>query len=46
MQSLHTPMRDAVHCHFDEGARPHFICLPITREEAKTREERLNQTLS
>jgi hypothetical protein len=33
MQSLHAQVRDAVHCHFDEGTRPNLIRLHITREE-------------
>lgn len=34
MQSLHVQVRDAVRCHFDEGARPSVIRLHITREES------------
>ncbi|MBK8121360.1 MAG: 2-oxoisovalerate dehydrogenase [Sulfuritalea sp.] len=31
---LHAQVRDAVHCHFDEGDKPALIRLHITREEA------------
>lgn len=30
---LHARVRDAVHCHFDEGAVPGVIRLHFTREE-------------
>jgi hypothetical protein len=30
---LHTQVRDAVHCHFDEGLLLGLIHLHITREE-------------
>lgn len=30
---LHAQVRDAVHCHFDEGKLPDLIRLHITREE-------------
>jgi hypothetical protein len=30
---LHTLLRDAVRCHFDEGSEPRLIRLHITREE-------------
>jgi hypothetical protein len=33
LPSLHTQVRDAVHCHFDEGKLPSLIRLHITREE-------------
>jgi hypothetical protein len=33
MPSLHAQVRDAVHCHFDEGHTPSLIRLHITREE-------------
>jgi len=33
LQALHTQLRDAVHCHFDEGKIPSLIRLHITREE-------------
>lgn len=33
LQTLHAQVRDAVHCHFDEGQRPSLIRLHITREE-------------
>jgi hypothetical protein len=33
INDLHTQIRDAVHCHFDEGQRPSLIRLHITREE-------------
>ncbi len=33
LQALHAQVRDAVHCHFDEGERPSLIRLHITREE-------------
>lgn len=32
LPSLHAQVRDAVHCHFDEGDRPRLIRLHITRE--------------
>lgn len=31
--SLHQQVRDAVHCHFDEGQAPQIIRLHFTREE-------------
>ncbi len=34
IQSLHMQLRDAVRCHFDEGAKPGVIRLHITREES------------
>lgn len=36
LPSLHTQVRDAVHCHFDEGKLPSLIRLHITREEVLT----------
>lgn len=33
LTSLHAQVRDAVHCHFDEGKSPSLIRLHITREE-------------
>jgi hypothetical protein len=33
LETLHAQVRDAVHCHFDEGQRPSLIRLHITREE-------------
>lgn len=33
LQALHAQVRDAVHCHFDEGQAPSLIRLHITREE-------------
>jgi len=33
INDLHTQIRDAVHCHFDEGQRPSLIRLHITSEE-------------
>lgn len=33
LQTLHAQVRDAVHCHFDEGQTPSLIRLHITREE-------------
>ena len=33
LPSLHAQVRDAVHCHFDEGKSPGLIRLRITREE-------------
>lgn len=33
LPELHTMVRDAVHCHFDEAQRPSLIRLHITREE-------------
>jgi hypothetical protein len=32
LESLHAQVRDAVQCHFEEGARPSLIRLHITRE--------------
>ena len=31
--SLHQQVRDAVHCHFEEGNAPQIIRLHFTREE-------------
>jgi len=33
LESLHTSVRDAVHCHFDEGAEPRVIRLHFEKEE-------------
>jgi hypothetical protein len=33
LPSLHSQVRDAVHCHFDDQDRPGIIRLHITREE-------------
>lgn len=33
LPGLHAQVRDAVHCHFDEGQVPSLIRLHITREE-------------
>lgn len=33
LDSLHQQVRDAVHCHFDEGKAPRLIRLHFTREE-------------
>jgi len=33
LPSLHAQVRDAVHCHFDEGNFPSLIRQHITREE-------------
>ncbi|MDD5056235.1 MAG: hypothetical protein PHQ60_00085 [Sideroxydans sp.] len=33
IESLHRQVRDAVHCHFDEGKAPKIIRLHFTREE-------------
>ncbi len=33
LEDLHAQVRDAVHCHFDEGKTPSLIRLHITREE-------------
>ena len=33
LPSLYSQVRDAVHCHFDQGGRPGIIRLHITREE-------------
>ena len=33
LPSLHTQVRDAVHCHFEDGQVPSLIRLHITREE-------------
>ena len=32
-ESLHTNVRDAVHCHFDEGMEPKVIRLHFVKEE-------------
>ena len=36
LESLHQQVRDAVHCHFDEGKTPKIIRLHFTREEVIT----------
>jgi len=33
IDSLHAQVRDAVHCHFEDGKGPSLIRLHITREE-------------
>jgi hypothetical protein len=33
VESLHRQVRDAVHCHFEEGQAPRIIRLHFTREE-------------
>ena len=33
LDSLHQQVRDAVHCHFEEGEAPQMIRLHFTREE-------------
>ena len=33
LEALHGQIRDAVHCHFDEGQGPALIRLHISREE-------------
>ena len=33
IESLHQQVRDAVHCHFEEGQAPKIIRLHFTREE-------------
>lgn len=33
IESLHQQVRDAVHCHFEEGKTPQIIRLHFTREE-------------
>ena len=33
VESLHQQVRDAVHCHFEEGKAPQIIRLHFTREE-------------
>lgn len=33
LTTSHAQVRDAVHCHFDEGKSPSLIRLHITREE-------------
>ena len=33
IESLHQQVRDAVHCHFDEGKAPKIIRLHFTLEE-------------
>ncbi len=33
IESLHQRIRDAVNCHFDEGASPKLIRLHFVREE-------------
>ena len=34
LEQLHAQIRDAVHCHFDDGKKPSLIRLHITRGEA------------
>ena len=34
LPGLHTQVRDAVRCHFDDDKRPSVIRLHITREES------------
>ncbi len=34
LESLHRQVRDAVHCHFDEGMAPALIRLQHSRESA------------
>lgn len=36
LAELHTQVRDAVRCHFDEGQRPKVIRLHFVREEVIT----------
>lgn len=36
LEALHQQVRDAVHCHFDEGKVPRIIRLHFTREEVIT----------
>jgi hypothetical protein len=36
LEALHDQVRDAVLCHFDDGAQPSLIRLHITREEVLT----------
>ena len=36
MAELHAKVRDAVHCHFDEGQRPKVIRLHFLREDVIT----------
>ena len=33
VESLHQQVRDAVHCHFEEGKAPQIIRLHFSREE-------------
>lgn len=33
LPGLHAQVEDAVHCHFDEGARPPLIHLHLARED-------------
>lgn len=33
IESLHQQVREAVHCHFEEGKAPKIIRLHFTREE-------------
>lgn len=33
IEDLHQQVRDAVHCHFEEGKAPRIIRLHFTREE-------------
>ncbi len=37
LEALHTQVRDAVNCHFDEGQGPALIRLHISREEVLAR---------
>ena len=32
LEGLHAAVRDAVHCHFDEGARPQLIRLHFVQD--------------
>lgn len=36
LERLREQVRDAVHCHFDEGAKPQVIRLHMVREEVLT----------
>ena len=36
LESLHQQVRDAVHCHFDEGKAPQIIHLHFAQEDAAT----------
>lgn len=33
LESLHANVRDAVHCHFDEGSEPKIIRLHFVKEQ-------------
>jgi len=33
LEELHANVRDAVHCHFDEGSQPHLVRLHFVRDE-------------